>query len=106
MALNSNDKIIAFTPTDLPEPVVPDPTPAPEPVVVASILNLPYGEDWVVYPENGPYTAGDVITLVGGEYQILGDKGNNHLVVNLPNFGQVSILFDEAKGATITKKYA
>lgn len=77
----------------------------PEPVVSASILTLPDGEQWIVYPENGPYTAGDVITLVGGEYQILGDKGNNHLVVNLPNFGQVSILFDEAKGAAITKKY-
>ena len=94
---------VAPVPEQIPEPVAPDPI--PEPSVAASILTLPDGEQWIVYPENGPYTAGDVITLVGGEYQILGDKGNNHLVVNLPNFGQVSILFDEAKGATITNKY-
>lgn len=76
-----------------------------EKVVIVSMLSLPGGKEWVVYPENGPYTAGDIITLDESEYKVLGDKGGGRIVVELPNFGRVSILFDEAKGAKITKVY-
>lgn len=80
--------------------------------VVASILYLPNGNNWIIYPESGPYTAGDVISLEGpkadaGLYlTILGDKGNNVVVVDLPNFGVVGLYYDEDKGASIEKKYA
>ena len=78
--------------------------------VVASILHLPNGKTWTVYPENGPYQAGHVISLEGnnGEstFTILGSKNNDKcVVVNIPNFGQVSIYFDADKGATVEKIY-
>lgn len=34
-----------------------------EPVVVSSTLHLPAGQTWIVYPENGPYKAGNVIAV-------------------------------------------
>jgi hypothetical protein len=79
------------------------------PVVIESILFLPNGKDWVIYPENGPYQAGDVISLEadgGSWFTIQGSKGNNLVVVDLPNFGRVTMYFDPDKGANITKKYA
>lgn len=83
-----------------------------EKVVVESILYLPNGNSWTIYPENGPYTAGDVISLEGPKedgglsFTVLGDKGNNIIVVDLPNFGVVGIYFDKDKKAEVTKKYA
>lgn len=80
--------------------------------VVESILFLPNGENWVVYPENGPYSVGDVISVEGPKedgglsIKIEGDKGNNILVVDLPNEGRVGIYFNEGNGAKITRKYA
>ncbi len=93
-------------------PAEPEPVAAPEPVVVASILYLPNGKEWVIYPENGPYTAGDIISVEGPKadgglsLKILGDKGGNIVVVELPNFGVVGLYFDEDKGARIEKQYA
>lgn len=80
-----------------------------ERVVIASILFLPNGKNWVVYPENGPYEVGDVISVEGKEgswYKIQGTKGDNLLVVDFPNKGRKTIYFNEGQGATITKKYA
>lgn len=79
--------------------------------VVASILHLPNGQNWTTYPTEGPYTAGDVISLEGanGEsaYTVLGERnGGKVLIVNLDTFGQVGIYYDESKGASIEKKYA
>ena len=80
--------------------------------VIESILFLPNGKNWVVYPENGPYSVGDVISIEGPKedgglsIKIEGDKGNNILVVDLPNEGRVGIYFNEANGAKITRKYA
>lgn len=79
--------------------------------VVASILHLPNGQNWTTYPTEGPYTAGDVISLEGtnGEsaYTVLGERnGGKVLIVELENFGQVGIYYDEDKGASIEKKYA
>lgn len=83
-----------------------------EKAVTASILFLPNGKNWTIYPENGPYTAGDVVSLEGPKedgglsFRILGDKGNNIVVVDLPNFGVVGLYYDADKGAVITKTYA
>jgi N-acetylmuramoyl-L-alanine amidase len=79
--------------------------------VVASILHLPNGQNWTTYPTEGPYTAGDVISLDGanGEsaYTVLGDRnGGKVLIVELENFGQVGIYYDGDKGAKIEKHYA
>ena len=79
--------------------------------VVASILHLPNGKSWTIYPPEGPYTAGDVISLEGpnGEsaYTVLGGRNDwKVLIVDLENFGTVGIYYDEDKGATIEKKYA
>jgi hypothetical protein len=79
--------------------------------VVASILHLPNGQNWAVYPTEGPYTAGDVISLEGvnGEsaYTVLGERnGGKVLIVELENFGRVGIYFDPEKGAVIEKRYA
>ena len=85
---------------------------APEPVVVESILYLPNGHNWTIYQENSSYKEGDIISLEGSKedgglwFKILGTKGDNLLVVDLPESGQVVIYFDEDKGATITKRYA
>lgn len=77
-------------------------------VVVASLLHLPNGQNWTTYPPEGPYTAGDVISLEGanGEcvYTILGERnGGKVLIVELENFGTVGMYFDADKGATITQ---
>ena len=80
--------------------------------VIESILFLPNGKNWVIYPENGPYSVGDVISVEGSKddgglyLKIEGDKGNNILVVDLPNEGRVGIYFNEENDATITRKYA
>lgn len=81
-----------------------------EKVVVRSILHLPNGKTWTIYPENGPYEAGSVISIEGKDgksaYTILGSKNDGKcVVVNIPNFGQVSMYFDADKGATIEKIY-
>lgn len=79
--------------------------------VVASIVHLPNGKNWTIYPVEGPYTAGDVISLEGanGEsaYTVLGERnGGKVLVVELENFGPVGLYYDEDKKAYIEKKYA
>lgn len=79
--------------------------------VVASIVHLPNGKNWTIYPVEGPYTAGDVISLEGanGEsaYTVLGERnGGKVLVVELENFGAVGLYYDEDKGASIEKKYS
>lgn len=38
-----------------------------EKVVVASTLYLPNGEQWIVYPENGPYEVGEIVSIEGVE---------------------------------------
>lgn len=78
--------------------------------VIKSVLHLPNGKDWTIYPAEGSYTAGDVISLEGanGEstYTVLGERnGGNVLIVELPNFGQVGIYFDPDKGAYVEKIY-
>ena len=77
-------------------------------VVVASLLHLPNGQNWTTYPPEGPYTAGDVISLEGpnGEcvYTILGERnGGKVLIVELENFGVVGLYFDADKKAKITQ---
>ena len=93
-----------------PEPVVAqEPVVEKEKVVVESVLFLPNGEEWVIYPENGDYEIGEVISVEGKEgswYKIVGDKGNGIIVVDFQKIGRKAIRFDESKGATITKKYA
>ena len=78
-----------------------------EPVVVSSTLHLPAGQTWIVYPENGPYKAGNVIAVEEAcSCLILGDKGQGLIVVDLEgNVGRVAIRYDESKGAEIEKKY-
>lgn len=92
----------------LAEGIVTKPDVAPAPVVTQSTLHLPNGKQWVVYPAEGPYQAGDVISLEGegGEsaFTVLGERnGGKVLIVELPNFGVVGIYFDADKGATITQ---
>lgn len=80
-----------------------------EKTVVASTLYLPNGQNWVVYNENGPYEVGDVISVEGKEgswYTILGDKGNNIIIIELQSLGRKAIYFDKDKGAVITQTYA
>lgn len=79
--------------------------------VIASILHLPNGQNWTIYPPEGPYAAGDVISLEGpnGEcaYTILGERnGGKVLIIEIENFGTVGLYYDEDKGASIEKKYA
>ena len=77
-----------------------------EKVVVASTLYLPNGQNWVVYDEAGPYEVGDVISVEGKEgswYTILGDKGNNIVIIELQSLGRKAIYFDKDKGAVITQ---
>lgn len=77
-----------------------------EKTVIASTLFLPNGQNWVVYDENGPYEVGEVISVEGKEgswYTILGDKGDNIVVVELQSLGKRAIFADQAKGATITQ---
>ena len=79
-----------------------------EKVVVASQLYLPNGQTWVLYPENGSYDVGEVVSINGEEgswYTVVGDKGNNHIVIDIQNLGRKAILFEPDKGATITKIY-
>ena len=81
------------------------------PVVIESTLFLPNGQNWVIYPENGTYDVGQVVSIQnnkesGTKYVIKGDKGNNIIVIELPNKGNVGIYFDKDKGATIERKYA
>ena len=76
--------------------------------VVASIIHLPNGKVWTIYPAEGPYTAGSVISLDGlnGEcaFTILGERNEGKvLVVDIPNFGVVGLYYDADKGASITK---
>lgn len=80
--------------------------------VVASILYLPDGQTWTVYDEGSEYKVGYVISTeapgadMGLYLTVLGDKGNNILIVDLPDIGRKAIYFDKDKGATIEKKYA
>ena len=79
-----------------------------EKVVVASLLHLPNGKNWTIYPPEGGYTEGDIISLEGssGEttYTILGERNNGKvLIVEMERFGTVGIYFDPDKGAKITK---
>ena len=81
------------------------------PVVVESRLFLPNGQNWVIYPENGSYDVGQLISIQNNKgdgfwYVIQGDKGNNVLVINLQGTGNVGIYFDKDKGAKIERKYA
>ena len=81
------------------------------PVVIESTLFLPNGQNWVIYPENGTYDVGQVVSIQnnkesGTKYVIKGDKGSNIIVIELPNKGNVGIYFDKDKGATIERKYA
>ena len=93
------------------EGVVAKPKVAPlAPIVVKSVLHLPNGKEWVVYPSEGPYQAGDVISLEGegGEsaFTILGERnGGKVLIVELENFGIVSLRLDVDKGAKVEKIY-
>lgn len=81
------------------------------PEVVSSKLFLPNGKNWVIYPENGPYEVGRVISVEGKkkggtEYTIKGDKGSNILVIDLQGEGIVGIYYDIDKGATLEREYA
>ena len=81
------------------------------PVVAESRLFLPNGQNWVIYPENGSYDVGQLISIQNNKgdgfwYVIQGDKGNNVLVINLQGTGNVGIYFDKDKGAKIERKYA
>jgi N-acetylmuramoyl-L-alanine amidase len=77
--------------------------------VLSSILYLPNGQMWTVYPEGSEYKTGQVISTEAaapdsGLYlKVLGDKGNNILIVDLPDLGQMAIYYDKDKGATITQ---
>ena len=78
-------------------------------VVVASILFLPNGQNWTIYPADGPYTAGQIISTeapkadAGLSLTVLGDRGNNIVIVDMPNFSVVGIYVDADKGALITQ---
>ena len=81
------------------------------PVVVESKLFLPNGQNWVIYEENSTYEVGRVVSVQnnngdGHWYVIKGDKGNNILVIDLQEIGNVAIYFDKDKGAKIERKYA
>jgi len=92
--------------------VAPQPETVAPGTVIASILYLPNGNMWTIYPPEGPYTSGQVISTEGpkadgGIYPvILGTRGDNIMLVELETFGVVAIYFDPDKGASITKKYA
>ena len=97
-------------PTLAPTPK-PTPTPTPKPVVTSSTLTLPRKQDWVLYPTEGPYVVGKVVSIEGENgplsLTVLGErKGGNVLVVDLPGEGIVGILYEDNKGATITKTYS
>ena len=104
----------APTPTPAPTPApipTPAPTPTPKAVVTSSTLTLPRKQDWVLYPVEGPYIVGKIVSIEGENgplsLTILGErKGGNVLVVDLPGEGIVGILYEDDKGATITKTYA
>ena len=87
----------------LAEGIITKPEAAPTPTVVPAVLHLPGGEEWVTYPSEGPYQAGDVISLEdAATYTVLGERnGGKILIVELENFGVVGIRFDKDKGATI-----
>ena len=87
----------------LAEGIIPKPEVTPTPAVVPAVLHLPGGEEWVTYPSEGPYQAGDVISLEdAATYTVLGERnGGKILIVELENFGVVGIRFDKDKGATI-----
>lgn len=80
-----------------------------EKVVVSSILFLPNGQQWTIYPADGPYTAGQIISTeapkadAGLSLTVLGDRGNNIVIVDMPNFGVVGIYVDADKKAKITQ---
>lgn len=74
--------------------------------VVASILHLPNGQNWTIYPPEGNYQEGDIISLEGssGEttYTILGERNNGKVyIVEMERFGTVGIYFDPDKGAKV-----
>lgn len=80
-----------------------------EKTVVASTLFLPNGEQWIVYPENGPYEVGEIVSIEGVEgswYTILGSREEDKIVIDLQTIGRKALLFEPDKGATITKTYA
>ena len=82
-----------------------------ETVVTSSTLTLPRKQDWVLYPVEGPYIVGKIVSIEGENgplsFTILGErKGGNVLVVDLPGEGIVGILYEDDKGATITKTYS
>ena len=82
-----------------------------ETVVTSSTLTLPRKQDWVLYPVEGPYIVGKIVSIEGENgplsLTILGErKGGNVLVVDLPGEGIVGILYEDDKGATITKTYS
>lgn len=80
--------------------------------VLSSILYLPNGQMWTVYPEGSEYKTGQVVSTEAsapdsGLYlKVIGDKGNNILIVDLPDLGQMAIYYDVDKGATITQTYS
>lgn len=79
-----------------------------EKVIVASMLHLPNGKNWTIYPPEGNYKEGDIISLEGGNgestYTILGERNNGKvLIVEMERFGTVGIYFDADKGAKITQ---
>ena len=79
--------------------------------VVASVLYLPDGQTWTVYDEGSEYKVGNVISTeapgadTGLYLTVLGVKGNNILIVDLPDIGRKAIYFDKDKGAQIEKLY-
>ena len=80
-----------------------------EPTVIKSVLYLPNGHEWVIYPENGPYEVGDVVSITGVEgswYTVLGDREGGKVVIDLQTYGRKAIFVDPDKGAVITKTYA
>ena len=65
----------------------------------------------MLYPTEGPYVVGKVVSIEGENgplsLTVLGErKGGNVLVVDLPGEGIVGILYEDNKGATITKTYS
>ena len=77
-----------------------------EKTVVASTLFLPNGEQWIVYPENGPYEVGEIVSIEGVEgswYTILGSREEDKVVIDLQTIGRKALFFEPDKGATITQ---
>lgn len=72
---------------------------------MSSTLHLPAGQTWIVYPENGPYKAGNVIAIEQAcSRLVLGDKEQGLIVVDLEgSVGSVAIRYDESKSASIEK---